>query len=724
MSLANATQWLAVLAAIVTASVGIAVWFAQKHDGLRRSFLFLSLFIGLWIISNAIFGFVDDSQRYPIALISYAFAMGVAVHSLLFCLSLVMGNKLRFRRQVEIGAVGYIVGILATIPGIVAVGVSGGKIEAHVVTLGLYGVVLSVYLLAASIVLLSARRRMRYVARQQISFVLLGMVISSIAGAFFNLILPLSGEYRYVQLGPASTIIFVGVVAYVIVKHRLFDIRLAITRSIVYFLILATLASLYFGLAYGITLLLGTSLLSAGQMTINIAVALLMAAMLQPLKRFFDRFTNRAFYRDNYITEDFIRRLSRTLTSTTDLRGLLQRASNEVSTTLKADHASFYIHSQDDRYVSAGTEHYQRLPKADAQVLDEHMQMHDDAIVVTDLLPVHNPIRRLLKSHKAALVLSLRQGNDNVGYLFLGDKKAAGYTQRDLQVLITVRDELVIAIQNALSIQEFKNLNETLQQRVNEATKELRASNAQLQRLDKAKDEFVGMASHQLRTPLTSVKGYISMVIEGDAGKITDAQRHLLDEAFTSSERMVHLINDFLNVSRLQTGKFLIDKRPTQLAKVIEQELDSLATTAASRNLTFLYKPPEDFPLLDLDESKIRQVIMNFADNALYYSPEHTNIHVKLMSEGGEAIFTVKDAGIGVPVAEQSQLFSKFYRASNARKQRPDGTGVGLYLAKKVVDAHGGKVIFESAEGQGSTFGFRLPLDKSHSIHHANELEQ
>ena len=104
------------------------------------------------------------------------------------------------------------------------------------------------------------------------------------------------------------------------------------------------------------------------------------------------------------------------------------------------------------------------------------------------------------------------------------------------------------------------------------------------------------------------------------------------------------------------------------------------------------------------------------------YSPEHTNIHVKLTSEAGEAIFTVKDAGIGVPVAEQSQLFSKFYRASNARKQRPDGTGVGLYLAKKVVDAHGGKVIFESAEGQGSTFGFRLPLDKLPAVHHANEL--
>ncbi len=202
------------------------------------------------------------------------------------------------------------------------------------------------------------------------------------------------------------------------------------------------------------------------------------------------------------------------------------------------------------------------------------------------------------------------------------------------------------------------------------------------------------------------------MVREGDAGKITKSQDQLLGEAFTSSERMVHLINDFLNVSRLETGKFLIDKRPVNLAKIIEQELDSLSTTAQSRNLSFDYTAPKTFPVLNLDEDKMRQVIMNFSDNAMYYSTEKGKIKVKLAVIGTDAVLTVTDAGIGVPRAEQSQLFNKFYRASNARRQRPDGTGVGLYLAKKVIDAHGGKVIFESVEGKGSTFGFRLPIDK------------
>jgi len=119
---------------------------------------------------------------------------------------------------------------------------------------------------------------------------------------------------------------------------------------------------------------------------------------------------------------------------------------------------------------------------------------------------------------------------------------------------------------------------------------------------------------------------------------------------------------------------------------------------------------PKKFPILELDEGKMRQVIMNYADNAIYYSKEGTAIEVALVVEGNRCRFTVKDKGIGVPVDETAQLFTKFYRATNARRQRPDGTGVGLFLAKKVINAHGGDVIFESEEGKGSTFGFSLPI--------------
>jgi signal transduction histidine kinase len=144
------------------------------------------------------------------------------------------------------------------------------------------------------------------------------------------------------------------------------------------------------------------------------------------------------------------------------------------------------------------------------------------------------------------------------------------------------------------------------------------------------------------------------------------------------------------------------------LADVLNEEIELLKVSAASRNITLAYDKPANFPSVSLDENKIRQVMMNFIDNAIYYSPSGSSISVVLLYTDTAIEFKTIDHGIGVPKAEQHKLFAKFSRASNARQQRPDGTGIGLFMAKKAVVAHGGSIIFKSEEGKGSTFGFRL----------------
>jgi signal transduction histidine kinase len=269
----------------------------------------------------------------------------------------------------------------------------------------------------------------------------------------------------------------------------------------------------------------------------------------------------------------------------------------------------------------------------------------------------------------------------------------------DIMLLERLSDAIGVAMDNKLLFEE--------NQRV---LKQLKKSNEKLKALDEAKDEFISMASHQLRTPLTSVKGYVSMVLEGDAGKISGQQKQLLEQAFTSSQRMVYLIADLLNVSRLKTGKFVIEAKPTSLPDVVEGEVQQLATTAKAHNLTITFNKPANFPMLNLDETKTRQVVMNFLDNAIYYTPSGGHIKVKLTSNGKTVEYKVIDNGLGVPKAEQHQLFTKFFRAANARKARPDGTGLGLYMARKVIVAQGGALIFSSTEGKGSTFGFSFPV--------------
>jgi signal transduction histidine kinase len=162
-------------------------------------------------------------------------------------------------------------------------------------------------------------------------------------------------------------------------------------------------------------------------------------------------------------------------------------------------------------------------------------------------------------------------------------------------------------------------------------------------------------------------------------------------------------------VSRLQTGKFVIENKPTDLAKVVDGEITQLGEQAATRKIMLAYEKPKAFPILNLDETKIRQVMMNFLDNGLYYTPSGGEVTAKLEATSDSVNFTVTDTGVGVPVSVQHHLFTKFYRADNARKMRPDGTGLGLYMAKKVIVAQGGAIIFKSTEGKGSTFGFSFP---------------
>ncbi len=169
---------------------------------------------------------------------------------------------------------------------------------------------------------------------------------------------------------------------------------------------------------------------------------------------------------------------------------------------------------------------------------------------------------------KSSLITNYAAKQEATAYLLLGPKKSGNaYNKQDLRIIDIIADELLIAIQNALRFEEIQTFNITLQKRINEATAKLKRSNEKLKELDETKDEFISMASHQLRTPLTSVKGYLSMVLDGDAGKITDQQQQLLNQAFVSSQRMVYLIADLLNVSRLKTGKFIIDANPTNLAE-------------------------------------------------------------------------------------------------------------------------------------------------------------
>jgi signal transduction histidine kinase len=295
-------------------------------------------------------------------------------------------------------------------------------------------------------------------------------------------------------------------------------------------------------------------------------------------------------------------------------------------------------------------------------------------------------------------LLKLRARGGLVGVVVVGFTHTVHSHDVDGPFIDRLGEAIGVALDNKILFEENKRV-----------AAQLRRSNAKLKALDAAKDEFISMASHQLRTPLTAIKGYLSMILEGDVGAVKPKQRAMMQQSFDGAQRMVYLISDLLNVSRMQTGKFVIDNQPSNLAEVIVGEIAQLKEQADAKEIKITYQKPQDFPSLNLDETKIRQVIMNFLDNALYYTPNGGKVDVKLVESPESISFTVVDNGVGVPKSVQHNMFTKFYRADNARKMRPDGTGLGLFMAKKVVVAQGGAIIFNSVEGKGSTFGFSFP---------------
>ena len=556
-----------------------------------------------------------------------------------------------------------------------------------------------------------AWRKSDSIRRKQVAIYMTGLLVSSIPGFVVDLLLPALGDYRYVWVGPVAIIFFLFAIMYSIVKYRLMDVKTAVARSVSYMLLLIALAVVYIISAYVISIVIFQRTLTIDSRVnfMNMILAILLAFLYQPIKRFFNKLTDRVFYYGEYDADTFAREISKILTYTADLQLLTRRVGNYIASSLKAEKVAFCI-PEKGIYGRTGRRRLSVVEEDVRRIMDYYYKYCSFPEVILANQVKDPELKKLLDIHRTKIVIPLLHQNQETGILFLGEHKSLGYSSRDIEMLESIAGELAVSIRNSLSMEEINELNKSLQRRIDEATKELRFSNRQLQRLDEAKNEFISMASHQLRTPLTSIKGYLDMMLEGDLGKISPTQRAVLREAFSSSERMVRLINDFLNVSRLQTGKFTIDKQSVDIAQILRDEVSLLKVVADQRSVEMVLKVDKKIPSLAVDSEKIRQVMLNMIDNAIYYSNPHKKVVITLKSSGKMIEFSVKDSGIGVPKSEQANLFGKFFRGTNAKKRRPDGTGVGLFLAKKVILSHDGEMIFESEEGKGSTFGFRLPV--------------
>ncbi|MFA6908704.1 MAG: ATP-binding protein [Patescibacteria group bacterium] len=310
-------------------------------------------------------------------------------------------------------------------------------------------------------------------------------------------------------------------------------------------------------------------------------------------------------------------------------------------------------------------------------------------------------IQRMLKI-KTIIAVPIYSEGEVVGAIdYVLDTDSGSLKETDLQMMRALANQTGIV---------YKNIE--LYSRVEDSNKELGVANEHLKELDQAKSEFVSIASHQLRTPMTGIMGYLSMLVGGDFGKIKKDQFEIMQKLLEESQRMIRLIRIFLDVSKIESGKLVLKKAPAGINDIIVKAVDVLKKSAGDKGLKLVYdKPKTDLPDLPMDQDKISDVVMNLIDNAIKYT-DKGSITVSAKIEGDHLHVWVIDTGIGIEPHEAKNLFNKFVRGYGIAQINPDGSGLGLYVARRLTEAHGGKIWVESAgKGKGSRFQFTLPLN-------------
>jgi signal transduction histidine kinase len=698
-----------IIACVANVLLSLVVLANNSKALLNRIFFMLSILLPVWITVLYLEDTHPDTTILNLLVRSdYLLATLMAASFYWFCL-LLSKYEVRWISRFVIGST-ILASLLALVGLLAAPEYVGGDL---VLSPGPAYDLFMIHLLSATLAglgyLVHGVRKQRGRVRAQIEIIGLGVFLTIAIFLLTSVIVPRVfgiADPGITRLSMLGALAFTGFCSYAIVRHRFLSVRLLVARTLAYVLLLVTMATLYGAIGFGASnLLFPESTISTLQTVFNTALAVILALTFQPLRNFFQRFTNRIFFRDQYDSQDLLNGIGKVLVEEFKLEPLLRKILYEICRELKISSGQFYVFNDHRVYK---VEHYGAVPQKMMTV--PHLEQLRHRLEIADELP-DGKHKTLLEQHGVRVAMHLRTREEFVGYLLLGDKLNGDiYSSQDIEVLQILGQELAVAISNSKAYEEIERFNDTLQGKVDDATKRLRQANTHLKELDQAKDEFISMASHQLRTPLTTIKGYLSMLQEGDAGKLSHDQLEFITYAYGGAQRMVNLISDLLNVSRMSAGKFLIEKMPLNLTQVVSEEVQQLQTHAQSKDLKLEFvKPSKALPSVSLDENKTRQVIMNFIDNALYYTKEG-GVTVTLEKVGGALELRVKDTGIGVPKVAQKKLFTKFYRAENAQTVRPDGTGLGLFLAKRVIEDQGGTIIFESEEGHGSTFGFSLPL--------------
>lgn len=576
----------------------------------------------------------------------------------------------------------------------------------------IFALIFLLYVGLSLIFLVRNYRRSKSLQKQQVLYVITGVTISSVLAVVTNVFLVIAGISSLGVLGPPSFLFFIGLTSYAIVRHRLLDVRLVVARTIAYSTLVLIIAVFYISSTLLLTNFLFKTTTSTGQLALYSALTLIVAFTFQPLRRFLETTTDKIFFKGDYDSNGLLSDLTKIMAETILIDDIAHNLLGKLTANMRITRGAFVLTDAGKIFVSE-TQGYKEEPQFNEKDVFS-LQALDKTLVFEEL--EESPAKELMRKLDVTVVIPLRTQVDHVGVLLLGEKASGEiYSEKDLKVLEIFSPEAAISFENAKSVEKIRRFNITLKEQVERATRELRDANEQLKDLDKLKDEFLSIASHDLRTPMTAIKGYLWMALNDRAGKIENpALKRYLDISYASSERMISLINDLLNVSRIKAGRMQMIFEDIDFKTIVDQVFAELASKSTEKSIELKYVGEASLPHVIADKQKMAEVLQNLIGNALKFTPEKGKITVttKPSKEAGFVEIAVADTGVGLSKEDAAKLFEKFGRVEQSYKSAKTrgGTGLGLYITKNYTEMHGGKIWVTSELGKGTTFTFTLRI--------------
>lgn len=551
--------------------------------------------------------------------------------------------------------------------------------------------------------------------RSQSRYILIGMLIGFLGGSTNYLL------WYNIPIAPVGNIfvsVYVGILAYAIIRYRLMDIRVVGRRVYMYAGIGFFVYAMFYFLAWLHITAFG-GIFTRTSFFAGALIAPLFVFLMYRIIAFLEKIANTYLFSELYAYQAAIESLAEQLNRSIDIKDMARMIVHTLKDVLKVERVAF---------VSVKNGIFFGIEENSGFAQDALSQMTGVARMVAKEKRIISKDELLVKpaggNDKIALTwdalglelcVPLQSGNRLVGLVLLGAKtENEAFNSEDIHLLTSFSYQAGIAVDNARLYEEIKSFNKTLQKKVDEQTKDIQAKADNLERLLKMKSEFIDVVSHQLRTPVSVIKGMASMLKDGDLENAPKEQREEFAQGiFEKSNKLADILNDFLRAEELDAEDFKFvpaNLKKVRLEELVQSVCNDLKNLALDKKIDLVFNAPATpTNFINTDPRYCPQAISNLIDNAIKYT-QQGSVTVSVRQEGANAICEIKDTGIGIPKADFQRLFEKFVRAKNAVDAYAYGTGLGLFIAKKIVEAHpGGKIVFESEEGKGTMFKILIP---------------